>query len=80
MKQLIKKLIPNFSLERFRRLRRRIQHEKVFTEIYKENKWGSSEEEFCSGAGSIDKRTVSAYVSMISKQASIEKFSDSNVF
>ncbi len=48
--------------------------EEVFTEIYKTNKWGGFEGEFCSGLGSTDEQIVSPYVSMVSEKASSEGF------
>jgi len=82
MKSLLRRIIPNpllkqirylkKYLERKRNLRRSI--EDVFTEIYKENKWGGEKGTFYSGAGTADEKIVSAYISMISKQASILDF------
>ena len=83
MKSLVKKLIPDPFLDRFRSLRRLIEQkqnfnkstEEVFTEIYEKNKWGGSKGEFCSGSGSVDKHIVSAYISIINETASRERFS-----
>lgn len=83
MKSLVKKLIPDLFLDRFRYLRRLIEQkqnfnkstEEVFTEIYEKNKWGGSKGEFCSGSGSVDKHIVSAYISIINETASRERFS-----
>ena len=82
MKSLIRKLIPHFLLERYRRFMRiRIQSrnrhktvEEVFTEIYEKNMWGGPQGEFFSGPGSTDEPIVSAYISMVSEKASGEGF------
>lgn len=82
MRSLIRKLIPQFFLEHYRRFRRRREQtqnrnktaEDVFTDIYIKNKWGGSQGEFRSGAGSADEEIVSAYISMISEKASSEGF------
>lgn len=82
MKSLVRKLIPHFLLERYRRFKRLREQrqnrnktaEEVFTEIYEKNKWGGSKGEFCSGSGTADEQIVSAYISMISEEASSESF------
>jgi len=84
MHPLVSKLIPQFVLGRYGRVRRlweRRQNskktaEEVFTEIYEKSKWGGSQGEFCSGTGSANERTVAAYVAMISEQASAERVND----
>ena len=83
MKSFIRKIIPHFILDRYRRFKRdKLKEanrnktvEEVFTEIYKTNKWGGAKGEFCSGSGSTDEQVVSAYISMISEQSSSEGFS-----
>lgn len=82
MKSTIRKLIPLFLVERYRRLRRHVEHEinkknsveDVFTEIYTKNKWGGEKGEFCSGGGSTNTEIVSSYIAMIYQEALIEGF------
>ena len=82
MKSHIKKLVPIFLLNHYKRLKwYKMQStslnkttEEVFTEIYEHNKWGGSKGKFCSGPGSTHKQIVSAYINMISDKASSENF------
>lgn len=82
MKQLVRELMSQSLLERFRRSKLlRVQRanrsktaEEVFSEIYEKNNWGGSKGEFCSGFGTEDEQIVSAYISAVSKMASIEVF------
>ncbi len=68
VKSLIRKLLPPFLLEhyrRFMRLKEQQQNrnkttEEVFTKIYEKNQWGGSVGEFCSGSGSTNDEIVSA--------------------
>jgi len=82
MKSHIKKLVPIFLLDRYRRFKRLAEQrrnlnkttEEIFTEIYEQNKWGGSQGEFYSGAGTADEQIVSAYINMISEKAFIENY------
>jgi hypothetical protein len=82
MKSFVRKLIPHFLLKRYSRLKRLREQrqnrnktaEEVFTEIYEKNKWGGSQGEFYSGSGSANEQAVSAYIAMVSKLATSEKF------
>jgi hypothetical protein len=81
LKSKFRELVPHFLVKNYRRLRRfseRKQNlqkttEEVFTDIYRENRWGGIKGEFYSGAGSGDD-IVSAYISAISSTASHEGF------
>ena len=83
MKSLVRKLLPQALLNNYRRFNRHKWQrqnrsksvEQVFTEIYEKNRWGGSRGEFCSGSGTDNEQIVSAYISMISEQASSEGFS-----
>jgi hypothetical protein len=84
MKSLIRKLLPHFLLQhyrRFKRLREKRRNqskttEAVFTEIYTMNKWGGLQGEFCSGDGTANEQIVAPYIQMVADRASIENFSD----
>ena len=82
MKSLLRKLLPQFLLHHYRRFNRHRRQrlnrsksvEQVFTEIYEKNLWGGSRGELCSGSGTDNEQVVTAYISMISEQASSEGF------
>src|SRR5271166_4760199 len=82
MKSLVRKLLPQFLLNNYRRFNRHKWQrqnrsksvEQVFTGIYEKNRWGGSRGEFCSGSGTDNEQIVSAYISMISEQASSKGF------
>ncbi len=82
----IKNNIQNFFLEPYwyfkrygeAKRNRNKTTEEVFTDIYETGKWGSSEDGFCSGLGSVDQKIVSPYISMISQKAVREGFGGLN--
>ncbi|GMQ83059.1 MAG: class I SAM-dependent methyltransferase [Rhodothermia bacterium] len=84
VKSLVRGLAPEtlvqwydlFKLHLVRRKNRNRTLEEIFTEIYDFNKWGGSKGELCSGAGTDDEQTVSAYTTMIAEKASVEGFGD----
>lgn len=76
MKEFIRNCIPA-SLQVIRRSilnginERRLASEtpeKIFTDIYKNNAWGGSKGEFCSGDGSRDEKTVMTYVNVVAEK------------
>jgi SAM-dependent methyltransferase len=82
IKSFIKKMLPLFIIEQHRKVKRERQRvanknssvEKVFTDIYLNNKWGGAKGEFKSGSGSVDQTIVSRYVTMIYDMADSEGF------
>jgi SAM-dependent methyltransferase len=82
VKSLFRALLPNVLIDLYRglcRVRDQRQNlkktaEQVFTEIYKKNKWGGLEGDFCSGSGTADERIVAPYVAMVFEVALREKF------
>ncbi len=68
----------NDIIQGYRFLSRRIRKprtvEAVFTDIYKNNKWGGVKGEFYSGYGSADESMVSPYISLIHEKALSEGF------
>lgn len=86
MSNILNKIIPNYLLNLYRFSRYKFNQikdknkstESVFTEIYKQNKWGGTKNEFCSGGGSVDKDIVDPYITKITEIAIIEKFTGMN--
>jgi SAM-dependent methyltransferase len=82
MASFLRTWIPDFIVNRYRRLKRRLDQrknrnrtaEEVFTEIYEKNRWGGAQGEFFSGDGTVDEQVVSAYIAMVAREASREKF------
>ncbi len=82
IKSFIKKMLPLFIIEQHRKVKRERERvanknssvEKVFTDIYLNNKWGGAKGEFKSGSGSVDQTIVSRYVTMIYDMADSEGF------
>lgn len=73
-KDLIKRVLPESSLQYYRKLKSRYwdfqnlrkNPRDVFTQIYRKGKWGRrSESEFCSGTGSSDEQIIRPYVEAI---------------
>lgn len=73
MKHLLKKILPTTIVKSLCKIQRRVDSRRnqkqsvgtVFTEIYKDKKWGESENEFCSGSGSITETIRQPYIDMI---------------
>ena len=82
VKSLLRAWIPRSLIGGYRRLRRlwlqrrngKRTVEEVFSAIYEQAGWGGRKGELYSGSGSDDERIVSAYISTIVEQASIEGF------
>ena len=82
MRQFIKRFMPGFALNFYRRAFRVIEDiknarrttEDVFGEIYKKNKWGGKRGELNSGSGSDDDIVV-PYVEMLESLSKSEGFS-----
>ena len=75
MISLLRMLILNFVHWHYARFRNSYKTtEEVFTKIYENNIWGSSNGKFFSGGGSANAAIVSPYIKMISEQASSEGF------
>jgi SAM-dependent methyltransferase len=77
-----RQLVPQSLVEAYRHVRRMAERqrnrgrttEQVFTDIYRQNKWGGMPGELSSGDGSADQAVVSAYVEMITARAASEGF------
>ncbi len=77
MTRMLRALIPDGLKERYRRLRRVMEHagnrrrsaEEVFTAIYARNQWGGQAGEFCSGSGSQSAAITDPYVAAITELA-----------
>jgi SAM-dependent methyltransferase len=79
---MLRALIPSALKERYRRLRRVIEHasnrrrtaEEVFTAIYARNQWGGRAGELCSGSGSQTGSITDPYVAEVTRLADSEGF------
>lgn len=75
MKKYIKTYLPNVAIKFYRALRDHIESKRnaslsaaeIFSNIYKENKWGGGAGEFCSGIGSISEEITQPYVAKITQ-------------
>jgi Methyltransferase domain len=73
MKSWLRSLIPGPVLKAYHRLKMRKEErrnadrtpEQVFSEIYREGKWGSGVKPFCSGAGSAEDVITRPYVAAV---------------
>ena len=80
--RLAKALLPTAALNFVRRLRRdwrlrvrrSMTNEQIFSQIYRDNKWGGEKGGFCSGAGSTNDAIVTTYVDAITRLASEKGF------
>jgi 2-polyprenyl-3-methyl-5-hydroxy-6-metoxy-1,4-benzoquinol methylase len=82
VKALIKKIIPSFVMEIYRKERRKMSDrrniskttEEVFSDIYQSNKWGGEEGEWCSGSGTSNQEIARQYIDLIKKLSSEYSF------
>lgn len=73
MRKIIKPLIPNIALKLYQGYKRAIENKRnatltpaeIFTEIYKNNRWGGEAGDFCSGTGSVMNEITQSYVDKI---------------
>ena len=84
MKSIIRRITPTPVFNYLKLIKRQIKNkhnlkkstEEVFTNIYKNNKWGGEKGDFNSGAGSTNDELVATYNSMVKEQAEFEGFTD----
>ncbi len=75
IKQLVKRVTPKSALRAYHRYLRAREHarnakltpEQVFSEIYRQGKWGGGESQFNSGAGSSTRSIVGPYVDAVTR-------------